>query len=82
MVELALSEPAARVPDIGGPEVRTVADIVRGYLEVTGRRKRTLVFRLPGKTARVFREGALTCPENRYGEIRWEEFLRGRVRAG
>jgi uncharacterized protein YbjT (DUF2867 family) len=55
LVELALSEPAARVPNIGGPEVRTVADIVRGYLKVTGRRKRTLVFRLPGKTARAFR---------------------------
>ncbi len=79
MVELALSDPAGRVPDIGGPEVRTVADIVRGYLEVTGQRKRTLVFRLPGKTARAFREGVLTCPNNRYGEIRWEEFLRARV---
>jgi uncharacterized protein YbjT (DUF2867 family) len=82
MVELALSDPAGRVPDIGGPEVRTVADIVRGYLEVTGRRKKTLMFWLPGKTARAFREGALTCPNNRYGEIRWEVFLRGRVRAG
>ena len=82
MVELALSDPAGRVPDIGGPEVRTVADIVRGYLEVTGRRKKTLMFWLPGKTARAFREGALTCPNNRYGEIRWEEFLRGRVQAG
>ena len=82
MVELALSDPAGRVPDIGGPQVRTVADIVRGYLEVTGRRKRILMFRLPGKTARAFREGVLTCPSNRYGEIRWEEFLRGRVRAG
>jgi len=82
LVELALSDPAGRVPDIGGPEVRTVADVVRGYFEVAGRRKRTLVFQLPGKTARAFREGALTCPENRYGEIRWEEFLRGRVRAG
>jgi uncharacterized protein YbjT (DUF2867 family) len=81
MVELALSDPAGRVPDIGGPEVRTVADIVRGYLEVTGRRKKTLMFWLPGKTARAFREGALTCPNNRYGEIRWEEFLRGRVQA-
>ena len=81
MVELALSDPAGRVPDIGGPEVRTVADIVRGYLEVAGRRKRTLVVRLPGKTARSFRKGALTCPNNRYGKIRWEEFLRGRVRA-
>jgi uncharacterized protein YbjT (DUF2867 family) len=82
MVELALSDPAGRVPDIGGPEVKTVADIVRGYLEVTGRRKKTLMFWLPGKTARAFREGALTCPNNRYGEIRWEEFLRGRVREG
>jgi len=59
--------------------VRTVAHVVRGYLEVTGRQKTILVFRLPGKTARAFREGALTCPNNRYGEIRWEEFLRGRV---
>ncbi len=82
MVELALSDPAGRVPDIGGPEVRTVSDIVRGYLEVTGRRKKTLMFWLPGKTARAFREGALTCPNNRTGEIRWEEFLRGRVQAG
>jgi uncharacterized protein YbjT (DUF2867 family) len=79
LVELALSEPAGRAPDIGGPEVRTVAHVVRGYLEVTGRQKTILVFRLPGKTARAFREGALTCPNNRYGEIRWEEFLRGRV---
>ena len=82
LVELVLSDPAGRVADIGGPEVRTVVDIVRGYLEVTGQRKRTLVIRLPGKTARALREGALTCPNNRYGEIRWEEFLRGRVRAG
>jgi uncharacterized protein YbjT (DUF2867 family) len=82
LVEPTLSDPAGRVPDIGGPEVRTVAEIVRGYLEVTGRRKRTLMFRLPGKTARAFREGALTCPNNRYGEIRWEEFLCGRVLAG
>jgi len=82
LVELALSNPTGRVPDIGGPEVRTVDDFVRGYLKVTGRRKRMLTLRLPGKTARTFREGALTCPNNRYGEIRWEESLRGNVQAG
>jgi uncharacterized protein YbjT (DUF2867 family) len=80
LVELALSEPAGRVPDVGGPEVRTLTDIVRGYLEVTGRRRRIVRVPLPGKTARVFREGALTCPENAYGKIHWEEFLRERVR--
>jgi len=65
LVELALSDPAGRVPDIGGPQVRTVADIVRGYLGVMGQRKRMLAFRLPGETARAFREGALTCPKRR-----------------
>ncbi len=81
LVELAHSEPAGRAQDIGGPEVRTVSEIVRGYFEVTGCRRRTLTVRLPGKTARAFREGALTCPDQRYGGIRWEEFLRGRVGA-
>lgn len=81
LVELALSESAGRVPDVGGPEVRTLSDVVRGYFETTGRKRSTLTFRLPGKTARALRKGALTCPENAYGKIRWEEFLRERVRA-
>jgi uncharacterized protein YbjT (DUF2867 family) len=76
MVELALSEPAGRVEDVGGPEVRTVEDIVRSYLKVTGSRKKAVAFPLPGKTAHAIRSGALTCPENRYGAVRWEEFLR------
>lgn len=77
LVEIALSEPAAgRAPDIGGPEVRTLTDAARAYLAFKGSRKRVLPVPLPGKTARAMRSGALTCPENRYGELRWEEFLR------
>jgi hypothetical protein len=34
---------------------------------------------VPGKTARSFRDGALVRPENAYGEIRWEDFLRSRL---
>jgi uncharacterized protein YbjT (DUF2867 family) len=79
MVELPLSEPAGRVEDVGGPEVRTSDDVVRAYLEVTGTWKRTLMLPLPGETARAIRSGALTCPENRYGTIAWEEFLRGEM---
>lgn len=79
LVELALSKPAGRVPDVGGPEVQTLADAVRGYLEVTGHQRRMVTIPLPGKTARAFRQGVLTCPENRYGKIRWEEFLSERV---
>ena len=76
MVELTLSEPAGRVPDVGGPEVRTVENVVRAYLNVTGIRKKAVTFPLPGKTAHAMRDGALTCPDNRYGKTRWEEFLR------
>jgi uncharacterized protein YbjT (DUF2867 family) len=76
MVELALSEPAGRVEDVGGPEVRTVEDAVRTYLDVTGTRKTTMALPLPGETARAMRSGALTCPENRYGHVSWEEYLR------
>ncbi len=75
LVELALSEPAGRVRDVGGPEVRTLNDIARGYFEVTGRRQKIFEIPLPGKMARAFREGALTCPDEAYGKIRWEEFL-------
>jgi uncharacterized protein YbjT (DUF2867 family) len=75
MVELALSEPAGRVADVGGPEVRTVEEVVRSYLKLTGIRKKTVKLPLPGETARAIRGGALTYPENRYGKIRWEEFL-------
>jgi hypothetical protein len=79
MVELALSGPARRVPDVGGPEVGPVDDAVRTYLKVTRTRKKILGFPLPGKTACAMRSGALTCPENSYGHVRWEEFLRERI---
>ncbi|MEJ7815145.1 MAG: NAD(P)H-binding protein [Rubrobacter sp.] len=75
LVELALSGPSGRAPDIGGPEVRNLADAARGYLRVKGSRKRIFEVSVPGKTARAFREGALVCPDRAYGEIRWEDFL-------
>lgn len=78
LVEPALSEPAGRVPDMGGPEVRTLADAAHAYLGVTGRRRRICEIPVPGKTARAFREGALTCPGGMRGGISWEEFLRDR----
>jgi uncharacterized protein YbjT (DUF2867 family) len=76
LAELALSEPAGRVPDVGGPEVLASAELARAYLEAAGRKKRLVELPVPGKAARAFREGAQICPENKYGRIRWEEFLR------
>jgi uncharacterized protein YbjT (DUF2867 family) len=82
MVELALSGPAGRVPDIGGPEVKTLPDLARSYLKATGRRRRVVEVPVPGKAARALREGALLAPGKAHGEIRWEEFLDGTLRYG
>lgn len=79
LVELALSNPAGRVPDVGGPEVDTLTGMARAYLGVLGSRKSIVGFPLPGRTAREIRTGALTCPNNRYGRVRWEDFLRTTV---
>jgi uncharacterized protein YbjT (DUF2867 family) len=75
VAELALAAPAGRVPDVGGPEVRTFADLARAYLEAAGLRRRVVEVPFPGRMARALREGAQLAPDGRYGEVRWEEFL-------
>jgi uncharacterized protein YbjT (DUF2867 family) len=79
LIELALSPPAGRVPDVGGPEVLTFAELARAYLKATRREKRLVELPLPGRAARAFREGAQLCPDQTYGKIRWENFLREEI---
>src|SRR5215208_4935812 len=58
LVDLALAGPAGRVPDIGGPEVKALAEAARGYLRVKGSRRSIFEIPVPGKTARVPRRSA------------------------
>jgi hypothetical protein len=58
LVELAVGTPAGLVPDMGGPRVYAMADLVRGYLRASGKRRPILLVRVPGKAARALREGA------------------------
>jgi uncharacterized protein YbjT (DUF2867 family) len=78
LVELALESPAGRVPDVGGPEIRTLASLTRAYLAAKGSTKRAAELPLPGKTAHAFREGAQAVPASAWGHITWEEFLKRR----
>jgi uncharacterized protein YbjT (DUF2867 family) len=43
LAELALGEPRARVPDMAGPQVLSFADVIRIYVQATGRRPRPVV---------------------------------------
>jgi uncharacterized protein YbjT (DUF2867 family) len=81
LVELALGPPAGLVPDIGGPRVYEMAELVRGYLRAVGKRRPILPVWLPGKAARAFRAGANLAPDRAVGRRTWEDFLAARVSA-
>src|SRR5918998_373052 len=80
LVELTLGEPAGLVPDMGGPRVYGAAELLRGYLRASHRRRPIVPIWLPGKAARVFRTGANLAPEQAVGRRTWEEFLAERLK--
>ena len=76
LVELAAAEPAERVPDIGGPEVRSHIDLARAYLAWRGSNRPTVALPIPGKIAAGYRSGAHLAPQNPVGTMRFEDYLR------
>ena len=82
LARLALGEPVGRAPDFGGPQVRALDDLARGYLAIVGKRRPIVPIRLPGKAFGEVRAGALTAPEQAAGTITFERYLREQVGAG
>jgi hypothetical protein len=79
LVELALGEPAGRAPDMAGPQVSSWADLLRGYLGVSRRRRWVLPLRVPG--TRAVRNGALLPPPGHtIGCRTWDQFLTAQLR--
>ncbi|GAB3418299.1 NAD(P)H-binding protein [Flindersiella endophytica] len=80
MAELALGEPAGIVPELGGPQVYEMKELVRSYLKTAGKRRLLVPLRAPGAAARALRQGAnLTRGEQRLGHRTWEDFLAARL---
>lgn len=75
LVELALGPPAGLVPEIGGPRVHGMDQILRTYLSARGKHRLLVPFRAPGRAARAFREGANLTHERPVRRMTWEEFL-------
>jgi uncharacterized protein YbjT (DUF2867 family) len=81
--DLALGQPAGRVPDIGRPEVSTWAQMIRQYLRATGRRRPLVQVPMPGTKA--IRAGALLVhdpPASQAparGRTSWPKALRTRI---
>jgi uncharacterized protein YbjT (DUF2867 family) len=77
LVELASGAPAGRVPDIGGPAVRSLPELARVWGEARGARRRVLPARLPGRVFGGYRAGHNLVPGPPYGRITFEEQLAG-----
>jgi len=82
LAELALGAPSGLVPDIAGPRVYGMDELVRSYLRAEGRRRPLVPVRLPGRAARAFRAGANLPVDGMVGRRTWEEFLTDRAGAG
>jgi len=83
LADLALGEPAGRVPDMGGPQVLSFADLLRAYLRAGHRRRPVVPVWMPG--IRAVRAGALLVPPDQAaapghaaGRRTWEDFLADR----
>jgi uncharacterized protein YbjT (DUF2867 family) len=75
LADLAVAEPAGRLPDFGGPEARPGVDLGRAYLAARGRKRRIVPFRLPGRMFGALRRGGGLAPEHAEGKGTFEDFL-------
>lgn len=80
LAELAVADPAGRVPDMGGPEVLGVAEAARSYLRAAGIQRRIVPVPAPGRMMRALAGGANLTPEHATGRQTFEQFLAERVR--
>jgi len=69
------AEPAGRLPDLAGPEVRTLSELARAWRAADGRRLLPLRIPMVGKIGRPLREAALCNPTAAAGGPTFEQWL-------
>lgn len=75
LCELVGEAPAGLLPDVGGPLVQRIEELVPLWLQARGLQRPVLYLPLPGRVGHSFRQGYNTCPEQRQGRITWAEWL-------
>ena len=70
--------PGGCLPDLGGPDVLTVAELVRRYLRAARRRRPVAEVPVPGRLSAAWRSGAGIAPDGRSGGRTFDRFLAAR----
>ncbi|MCK6064942.1 MULTISPECIES: SDR family oxidoreductase [Microbacterium] len=82
LTRIALGAPAGRVPDLAGPAVLDVPEIVGPLLRIRRRRRPTVRVPLGGAIGAAYREGRnLAGPGAARGAVTWPEYLMTRAGA-
>jgi uncharacterized protein YbjT (DUF2867 family) len=81
LVGLALGEPSGLVPDVAGPEIRGMDDLVGAYLHAIGKQRPIVRVPMAGRAYRAVRAGATLAPDRAVGHRTWEDFLADKVPA-
>ncbi|ACU77533.1 NmrA family protein [Catenulispora acidiphila DSM 44928] len=80
LVELVAGPPAGLVPDIAGPEVIAMGDLVRSYVKAAGKHRMLMPVRIPGKAGKAYRAGDnLTLDGALVASGSWTDFLAAHV---
>jgi uncharacterized protein YbjT (DUF2867 family) len=79
LVELALGAPSGLVPEMGGPRIYGMADLLRAYLRARGSHRLFVAVPTLGKAAAAVKAGANLAPGRAVGRRTWEAFLAERV---
>jgi uncharacterized protein YbjT (DUF2867 family) len=75
LVEAAAASPGGRLPDFGGPEVRTFNSLAASWLKARRLDKNLVNLPVPLKFSRQFAEGRLLCPDHMDGKTTFEQYL-------
>jgi uncharacterized protein YbjT (DUF2867 family) len=76
LVTAALDRPAGRLPDLAGPRVERMEDLVRQLLHARGRRGLIVPIRLPGRAGTAMAEGSLLpTDDGSRGTLTFDQWL-------
>ena len=71
-------KPAAYMPDLGGPQVLTIEEMIQAYLSIKDRKANIKSMTFAGEPFDIFKSGVNLVPANAIGTITWEAFLHNR----